>query len=287
MNKTLAIALSCLCLSTTKSFAQNETELGSAPTNQELIEQQTEMSLQRLFGSPDAWGFLNILKGRNQCKYAIQVPDAVTRGTIALTFDDGPNPDTTPKILDVLKAHNAKATFFVLGSKIAGNEALIKRILNEGHQLGNHSYNHPNFHTLSKSNSASQIQSTDRLLRKFTNPIFFRYPFGNSTCSANDMIQSMGYSIVGWDIDTCDWAYADGHVSDRENQTCLASESLRTDYARYVRNEVAKTQGGVLLMHDIHSNTANSLNRLMTMLKSDGYRFVSLDDKNIFPKLNQ
>lgn len=283
MKKTLSIALSVLSLITAPAQAQVDTKT-HVPSEEELIEKQTELGAKRVREQIGTWGLFNIF---NRCKYAIQVPDKVTRGTISLTFDDGPNPDTTPKILDVLKAHNAPATFFILGAKVKGNEQIIKRILEEGHHIGNHSYSHPNFHNLSSSQTNKEVEETDRLLRQFGTPTYFRYPYGNSTCDANSLIESSGYQIVGWDIDTCDWAYANGNVSDRENETCMAPEHLRSDYAGYVLREAQKTQGGVLLMHDIHRNTAENLDRLLTLLEEQNYRFVSLDDHNIYPNLNK
>lgn len=289
MKRTLFCSLTILSLAASSAHAQVQST-PRIPTEQELIQMQTEMGPQRRkeISNLDfyTWGLFDIFKPRNQCRYAIQVPDKVTRGTIALTFDDGPNPTTTPKILDILKAHNAKATFFVLGGKIQGNEEILKRMLEEGHHIGNHSYSHPNFHQLSSEQMRNEIKTTDRLLRNLETPTYFRYPFGNSTCDGNDIITSLGYDIVGWDIDTCDWAFADGRVSDKENETCMAPESLRTDYPNYVLREVAKTQGGVLLMHDIHANTAANLDRLLTSLEQQNYRFVTLDDMQIFPKLN-
>ncbi|CAE78449.1 putative peptidoglycan GlcNAc deacetylase [Bdellovibrio bacteriovorus HD100] len=289
MKRPISLALSALTLTASLAHAQEEA-LPQAPSNEKLIELQTTQGMKRamekILNIESEWGIFDKFKP-NRCKYAIQVPDSVTRGTIALTFDDGPNPDTTPLILDVLKAHNAKGTFFILGSKIKGNEAILRRMVAEGHQLANHSYSHPNFHELSSSRMNSEIKTTDRLLRTVGTPRFFRYPYGNSTCSSNELVSSLGYVNVGWDIDTCDWAFADGQVSDKENATCQAPQHLRRDYAGYVANVVAQTQGGVLLMHDIHKNTAHSLDRLMTMLEQDGYRFVSLTDRNIFPKLNR
>lgn len=285
MKSPLSISLTLLSLMmiSNAAYSNPKTEI---PSEQELIENQTLQGSLRKKSPSGTWGFFDFLNVFNACKYTIQVPDAVTRGTIALTFDDGPNPVTTPIILDVLKVHNAKATFFIMGAKVTGNEALIQRILDEGHMIGNHSYSHPNFHQLNQSQSQGEIRKTDKLLRQFAIPNYFRYPFGNSTCGTNDFLKSMNYRTVGWDIDTCDWAFANGQVSDQENETCMASPSLRKDYAAYVVHEVHKTQGGILLMHDIHRNTAETLDRLMTTLEQENYRFVSLDDKNIFPKLN-
>lgn len=257
------------------------------PTEEEIIAKQTEIGARRSQEISQSPNFFGLFSPFNQCKYAIKTPDKVTRGTVALTFDDGPHKTLTPKVLDVLKSHRAKATFFVMGAKIKGNEALIQRILDEGHLIANHSYGHPDFHEISYGTKESEVISTHKALSKFVHPRFFRYPYGNSACDSNKLLENLGYNIVGWNIDTCDWAYADGYVSDKENKTCLAPQSLRNDYAGYVRMQVARTQGGILLMHDVHDNTANTLHNLMTMLEQDGYRFVSIDDVNIFPLLNK
>ncbi|WP_413577731.1 polysaccharide deacetylase family protein [Bdellovibrio sp. HCB290] len=279
------LALSFAVLSFNTAFAQTSADLtallGPVPSDQELILRQEQESIQRRV-EMSQWANVDT------CRFGIRVPDKVTRGTIALTFDDGPNPKTTPIILDTLKKHGAKATFFILGGKVAGNEGLIRRILNEGHHIANHSYNHPNFHKLSVVDAKNQIYQTDKLLRQFTTPNYLRYPYGNSTCAANDYANSLGYNIVGWNIDTCDWAFANtGSVSDASNKTCQAPSSLRSDYAGYVNHVVGQTNGGVLLMHDIHMNTASSLDRLMTKLENQGYRFVDLADTNLFPRLNE
>lgn len=279
-----SILLSAIALSLTASvsYAEIEETLPAPPTAEELINLETQ------FRSPkpqiSRYGLFDVFK--SECRFSIQVPDPVTRGTIALTFDDGPNPETTPLVLDILKAHNVKATFFVLGGKIHGNENLIRRMIKEGHHVGNHSYSHPNFHLLSGSKARAEITTTDRLIRQFTNPAFLRFPYGFSTCNGKDAASSLGYKIVGWDIDTCDWAYADGQVSSEENKICQTPENLRKDYPGHVLREVNKTQGGVVLMHDIHRNTAQTLDRLISILVQKGYRFVSLDDRNLFAKLN-
>ncbi|MGZ3775590.1 MAG: polysaccharide deacetylase family protein [Pseudobdellovibrionaceae bacterium] len=283
MKKTfLTISILALSAVTALSYAQTKETWPKAPSEKQLIDLQTKEGLLR---HSDLWG-LNDLYNSN-CKYSIQMPDTVTKGTIALTFDDGPNAATTPLILNVLKAHNAKATFFVLGDNIKGNEALLNRMLQEGHHIGNHSYSHPNFHQLSSATANFEISATDALLRKVTQPVYFRFPYGNSTCGARELVRSKGYRIVGWNIDSCDWAYADGVVSGSENATCQAPRNLRRDYFNYVLRGVARTQGGVMLMHDIHRNTAQSLDRLLYALEKEGYRFVTLDDTNIFPKLNE
>ncbi|WP_413560367.1 polysaccharide deacetylase family protein [Bdellovibrio sp. HCB209] len=278
-------AMSLVAMSFQTAMAQSTDSvslpLGPVPSNEELIEMQGAEALQnRIDSMTYMWG--------DECRFAIKTPDRVTPGTIALTFDDGPSRTTTPIVLDTLKKHGAKATFFILGGKVAGNEDILKRIVKEGHILANHSYNHPNFRAIDSTSGKNQIYQTDLLLRKFVTPKFLRYPYGNSTCATNTYAKSLGYSLVGWNIDTCDWAFANsGYVSDKNNKTCQAPASLRGDYAGYVNHVVSQTNGGILLMHDIHMNTAKTLDKLMTKLLQQGYRFVNLDDTAVFPKLNQ
>ncbi len=255
-------------------------------TEEEIAEEYYQTSLQRN-REQNGLNFYGLFAPFNQCKYAVKTPDKVTRGTIALTFDDGPNLAVTPKILDVLKSHRAQATFFVQGENIKGKEALVRRILDEGHILASHSQTHKNYHKMGTEQKQNEVTAAHKALLKFTQPRFFRYPYGNSSCESNTFIENMGYSITGWNIDTCDWAFADGYVDDKENVTCQAPASLRNDYLGYVRAQVAKTQGGIMLMHDTHHNTADKLHSLLTMLEQSGYRFVTLDDVNIFPLLNK
>lgn len=280
MKKSLFLLGSFLTLQTGTALAQ------AMPSEEQIIAETTEIGRLRA-QELSRENFFGLFSPFNRCRYAIKTPDKVTRGTVALTFDDGPHPTITPKILDALKAHRAQATFFVMGGKIKGNEAILRRILDEGHLLANHSYSHKNFHTASSSVKESEVVSTHKLLSNFIHPRFFRYPYGNSTCDANTMIENLGYNIVGWNIDTCDWAFSDGYLSDKENEVCAAPTSLRRDFFGYVRLQTQRTQGGILLMHDVHQATADNLHNLLTMLENDGYRFVTLDDVNVFPLLNK
>lgn len=265
------------------AFAQSTKNKITVPSVQEIVEMQAQIGIERALEEQSAWSG----SSPNQCKYAIRVPDAVTPGTIALTFDDGPDPLVTPQILDVLKAHNVKASFFVVATKIEGNEDLIQRALAEGHIVGNHSLSHPNFHKLDRGQTVEEVSSSDHILRQFTHPYYFRFPYGNTTCEALNYVRSTGYTVVGWNIDTCDWAFADGYVDDKENTTCQAPSGLRQDYPAYVSRVVEKSKGGILLMHDVHLNTAETLDRLLTYLTEKNYRFVTIDDRSLYPNLNR
>ena len=219
----------------------------------------------------------------NNCKYAIKVPDSPMDRKIALTFDDGPHRTYTPRILDVLAAHSASATFFVLGSKVAGNEAILQRMQNEGHNVGHHTYSHPNAHSVSFETEKSEIDRThNKISGYFGDAMYFRFPYGNSTCQAKDYLTGIGYSIVGWHVDTCDWDFADGYAG-----SCVPDSSYRdgSRYIDWVVRESIRMGGGVLLFHDIQSVTANNLDAILTRLEAEGFEFVNLSSEH-FPLLN-
>jgi len=216
------------------------------------------------------------------CKYAIKVPD-LPRGKIALTFDDGPNRTTTIRVLDVLKAHHAPATFFVLGSKVAGNEDILQRMVDEGHHAGNHTMTHPNAHQVSLATEKGEVDRTDALIDDFFGgAMYMRFPYGNSTCDARAYVEGLGYHVVGWTIDSCDWDYTDGRAGSCVPEAAYRDGSMFIDW---VVKEARSTGGGVLLFHDIHANTAGKLDAILTALEAAGFSFVALDGGD-FPNLN-
>jgi peptidoglycan/xylan/chitin deacetylase (PgdA/CDA1 family) len=147
----------------------------------------------------------------------MQVP-ATYRKNVALTFDDGPS-RYTPMILDVLKKHRVKATFFVTGKAVTKNPALAKRIVAEGHVLGNHSYSHPQdvagsvpriaFTRMSRTAQASQLDRTNAAIKKSTGklPCFFRGPGGSHMgATTKTLARNRGMSVVHWTQSSGDWA---------------------------------------------------------------------------------
>lgn len=127
---------------------------------------------------------------------------------MALTFDDGPDVTFTPKILDILKQNNVKATFFVLGKCAKAHPKIIKRIVREGHAIGNHSWDHPNLNKLCDKDIYSEIQRTDNTLFYLLgyHPSMVRPPYGNANLRVIKEIRKMGYKIIDWSIDTRDWS---------------------------------------------------------------------------------
>src|SRR5690606_230382 len=118
---------------------------------------------------------------RDKYKSTFLLRGSTSKREVALTFDDAPDDYFTPQILDVLKNEGVQATFFVVGNRIEAHPEIVRRMVNEGHVLGNHSYNHANLPKLSDSNFRNQILITDRLIEAITGykPTFVRPPYGN------------------------------------------------------------------------------------------------------------
>lgn len=176
---------------------------------------------------------------------------------IALTFDDGPNYNTN-KVLEVLEKYNVPATFFVLGSKIKGNEYILNRIVASGSEIGNHTYNHLLLTKYDEDKIKEEIESTSNLIFDVAGvyPTLLRPSYG----SVNSRIKKVSnMPIIIWDIDTLDWKY---HNSKR--------------IAKRVINKVG--DGDIVLMHDIYSATANSLSIIIPELQNKGYTFVTVSE---------
>lgn len=133
---------------------------------------------------------------------------------IALTFDDGPDPEYTPKILDALKAAGAKATFFVIGENVESHPDIVRRILAEGHSIGNHSFTHPDISKIGKVRTDVELNLTQRLIESVTgkSTLMFRPPYGEDVePETPDQVEpltrsnELGYVTVGMKIDPNDW----------------------------------------------------------------------------------
>lgn len=184
--------------------------------------------------------------------------DKKHKKVVALTFDDGPNPATTPQALETLAKYGVKATFFVLGKNVSGNEDLVKRIKSEGHVVGNHSWSHPILSQLSLDEAKKQITDTEDVLTKVlgSSSKLMRPPYGAIT---DDIRNSLDLSFIMWDVDSLDWK--------SKNEAAILTE---------IQHQVAN--GSIVLMHDIHSPTVNALPRVIEYLKNQGYTFVTIPE---------
>ncbi len=224
-------------------------------------------------GASDEGDFEGDSVGSDFSEVGIAVPSTLgldKNRKLYLTFDDGPHVTNTPKVLDVLKKHGAPATFFVTGTSIAGNEALIKREIAEGHIVANHQYKHE---ISSNTNFNVWVPMERDWLYSITavkQPYYFRYPYGSGTSTKEAFLKTQGYvdGGIGWDVDTNDWCYADGH--------CYRTPGYETNFTGWVYKEARRLGGGVMLMHDIQSVTAANLDTIITQLKSEGFTFAAL-----------
>ncbi|TWT04972.1 LysM peptidoglycan-binding domain-containing protein [Planomicrobium sp. CPCC 101079] len=194
----------------------------------------------------------------------------VTKGTttskvIALTFDDGSDGTNIQKILDTLSANNVKATFFLTGSGAEKHPQAIKNIVAKGHQLGNHSFSHPDFTKLSAAKIKAELDKTEATIKKITGKStkpLFRAPFGTTNAAVLAAVGNAGYThTIHWNIDTVDWKG-------------VSAASITN---KVVNNVVP---GTIVLMHTGAgaSGTPGALPGMISKLKAKGYSFVTVSE---------
>ena len=185
-------------------------------------------------------------------------------GKVVLTFDDGPDPKVTPQVLDVLDSYGVKAYFFVTGTKAEKHPELIRLILSRGHIVGNHTETHPSMDELSRTEMMQEVKAFDDYIRTnfgYSAP-YFRFPKGEYSDCALDLVGSLGYLSVFWSL-----AYADWDINDQKG----ASYALETVTARI-------HPGAVILLHAVSSDNAQALGDIIDTVRSMGYEFRSLED---------
>lgn len=192
-----------------------------------------------------------------QSKNVKTLTEDTKKKRVALTFDDGPDPNYTEKLLDGLKERDVKATFFLLGKQVDQYPDIVKRMYKEGHIIGNHSYDHVNLATLSATDAKNQISKTNEAIYKITGeyPQYLRPPFGNEPQNedvAKDMI------TVLWDVDPLDW--------------CCGSS---TNVANKVEKSVK--EGDIILLHDASKSSVEAALQIVDELTERGYEFVTVD----------
>ncbi|OEF97189.1 polysaccharide deacetylase [Desulfuribacillus alkaliarsenatis] len=184
---------------------------------------------------------------------------------VALTFDDGPDDHYTPMILDILKEKGVPATFFVVGQQINAHPDMMRRIVNEGHGIANHTWSHPNLRNQWSSAVRNEIVSTQQELQRVVGrrPDIFRAPYGITTKADIAILNELGMRNIFWSVDTLDWS------------GLSADEILKI-----VRRDISP--GGIILQHNYnpHANildgTVEALPRIIDELRAQGYRFVTV-----------
>ncbi|MFS4459893.1 polysaccharide deacetylase family protein [Bdellovibrio sp. HCB2-146] len=221
---------------------------------------------------------------------------------IALTYDDGPTPGVTDELLDVLRQYNIKATFFILGASVRGQEKTLERMRADGHVIANHSYSHQNLREKVYERDADalwkQIVGSDKQIAPYMNPAhkkYFRAPYGAWNATHADKLNAIPQAAeyigpVFWD--------AGGEITPRGTRPRSASEiTTAADWDCWTANskkgiyplsvdvcgagyykEISRKQGGVVLMHDKKIQTVQMSAKLIPKLIAEGYEFITVDD---------
>ncbi|UMV45097.1 polysaccharide deacetylase family protein [Paenibacillus macerans] len=189
---------------------------------------------------------------------------------VALTFDDGPDKKYTDKVLDILKEHKVKGTFFVVGDRVKQYPDVMKRIVQEGHALGNHSWSHSELTKLSKEKARQEIVKTDNAIREITGaaPTMMRPPYGATSARVKGEIKALGHAEALWNIDTRDWA-ADSSVAD-------ILKAVKSNSSNKI----------TVLMHSgggKRDKTVKALPQIIDYYRSKGYTFVTMAELNGLP----
>jgi cellulose synthase/poly-beta-1,6-N-acetylglucosamine synthase-like glycosyltransferase/peptidoglycan/xylan/chitin deacetylase (PgdA/CDA1 family)/spore germination protein YaaH len=199
-------------------------------------------------------------------------------GQVALSFDDGPDPAWTPKILDILKQKNVKATFMMIGEVAQEHVGLMQRVAREGHEIGNHTYTHPDISEISPGQLNLELNLTERLFtsKLGIQPLYFRPPYSIDQDPDTDdqaepayRVEQMGYTIVGDEIDTDDWSERPRKSPQQITNTVLYWLDLMKTKPQF--------QGSIILMHDGGGNrapTVAALPVLIDALRAHGYQIV-------------
>jgi len=182
---------------------------------------------------------------------------------IALTFDDGPDPKNTPRLLEILKERNIKATFFLLGRSVTTYPQVVRLIVADGHEIGNHTWDHKDLSKLSESACMDELQKThDAIIAACgVTPTIFRPPYGNVKMTERKAImEKFHYPDIIWEVDTEDW------------KKPFSSEK--------VHNTILKDTkpGSIILCHDIHSWTIDAMPSTLDELKAKGFQFKTITE---------
>ncbi len=196
----------------------------------------------------------------------LYVGNRSAKNCIAITFDDGPHPVYTRQILDILEKYDAKGTFFMIGQNAEKYKDIVKEVHLKGHEIGNHTYTHPDLRKISASNFLDEIEKTKNLIEEITGeaPKLFRPPGGYLNNDIVNILQNQQATAVlwSWRQDTRDWE-------------CPASECIVASVIKNLRD------GDIILFHDFNcknSPTPEALEKILSELSQKGYKFVTVSE---------
>lgn len=219
--------------------------------------------------------------------------EKIDRKVVYLTFDDGPHPPETERVLDVLRERGARATFFLIGSKVSGNEAVLRRMLEEGHALGLHTYSHAGtFPLLSFDKMLADVNDGKHAVESVAGKkiSLFRPPFGVTNPTISKVVRTLGLHTVGWDVRSFDTMFCKSseHSCKQSGYSCKQSEhsckqsgysckqSEHDWYVPVVERIMKQVRpGSVILLHDRLDGASELLSLLLDSLAASGYDFTS------------
>lgn len=194
----------------------------------------------------------------------------ITEKVVAMTFDDGPHPSLTPKLLDILKDRNIKCTFFVIGKQVKMYPAIMRRMIAEGHEVANHTWTHASLTSRSDEQIRSELKQSEDALVEVANyrPQLIRPPYGAiNTRIKQLMFSEFGYSTIMWSVDPQDWR--------RPGVSVVRSRLVNGAHP-----------GAIMLAHDIHPPTIEAMPGMFDELLAKGYQFVTVSQLLNMEKAN-
>lgn len=198
--------------------------------------------------------------GRDFASKSSEAVDCSEEKCVALTFDDGPAPTTTPKLLDILAREEVPATFFVLGSQVEKYPEIVKRAALESHEIGNHTWKHDRLTSLPSKAARKDLDKTNRMIEKAsgTAPTLLRPPYGSTNKKVAKVAKQSGLAVILWDVDSRDWEHRDPKKT--------------------VKEANAAQDGSIILLHDIHDSTIGAVPNVIKALRKQGFSFVTVSD---------
>lgn len=198
--------------------------------------------------------------------YFFKAQNTIASSKVLLTFDDGPDPNYTEKILEILKRHNIASIFFVIGHKISTCEVILLKAIKDGHLIGNHTFSHPNnFALLPTKSIVKEIEEGKKALKNIdgTEYTLFRTPIGVTNPHVARAIKRTKVKTIGWTLRTFD--------------------TNQQDKDQWIAKIVSKTKkGSIILLHDTQKNTADHLEEYIINAKKNGIEFVNRNDIKAF-----
>lgn len=251
------IATSTLTLASCKAFSSNKLQVPTAAIKTQPNKEYRTPSVQGPVPRNNAGNHSNNFS-KNAGITFTRVP--VSGNYIAITFDDGPHPQNTPRLLDMLAQRNIKATFYVIGRSVDLHPGVLRRTVAEGHEIGNHSHTHRLLSKLSNAEVRQEMQRCQDAIGRAAGvrPRTMRPPYGGLLQSQRELVHDeFGYPTILWSVDPLDWK--------RPGPSVVTSRILSGTNA-----------GGIVLAHDLHSQTVDAMPATLDGLLKRGFKFVTV-----------